>query len=1190
MKKLITMLFAFLLTVLSANDTGAIGEKISNPVLPGQDSKAYTWHTYGGTAWATYSTVYERAMLVNANDFGFDYPVNFGAVQSYLYDAGITSHYRIYAKDGVTLLWEKEFTTTKVGYEVVQPAAPIVLNDDFYLVHVPFLPGDGKGYPRIILSNDGTPGHGFYGAAGTWVPRDPYQYMMYVALEQYTGPDINPPSVRGIAGGDAFMDYDANIVLSVTDESSISTITGAYTLNGTDWINLELTAAKANHYEYTGTVPAQPDGSTGEVVFFVTDNLGYETTSVPFNLSWSIDNPIYTQGFEGNFPPVGWSTSYVGAGFVKIENDGAPYPVEAHEGRYAAAHMDDEGEQDDWIITPLISIPADNSTTLTFWHNGWWLGYYGYQEVAVSTDMINWTTIYDGHSPLGETNQGDVWEKVYLSLSDYLGQDVYIGFHYMGDWSHQWFIDDIQVIYDYEGPTVVDLVGNEALYPVVGAFLNNDMNLSVTVNDMSGVLSVTGHYSLDGGPSVELPFTKAKGGDEVWTATIPAESAVMSGVINFDLVDIGGIASPTTADYDIEFVLDTDGPVFNYVKGTQVYVGEDMNLEISFSDESAITSCSGFYSKDGVTWTPFEMNPAKIHDYVYVGTIPAETEEILDAQVYFGMRDVEDNVSYSDKFIVKWRDGQNLFVEDFESGAGNWIFGGDTASNWAIVEEGEYTSATRALTESPGGDYKPGEVTFAQWKTPLDLTAYPGAEISFWCKYDIEEGFDYMYFEGSADGGTTWIRLATWDGEHVGWHQEIVPMDYFAGRDNVTFRFLFESDGDFGGDSAYEVNGMYIDDLIIATYNVDWGSPTIISDPYAPLFYEGVVGDYTDAVEISDFSGLNIVEVNYSVDGVPQTAVSATNTTGDFYEFVIPEQAPGSLVEYSIFAQDASPQLNEATSKVYRYVAGDHMIYDSGIVSYYMEVKDNAARAVRVTVPGSDESKLVMTGKLAYILFRNYADASHTSATMRVHVWDDEAGLPGTELVAPFDAVSEASSSNTSAMTKVDMRSYDLTVSGDFWVGVSSPYGSVFMTMESADETGTTAFGRSYSGAWNPVTSSHTWTLQPDDNWHFRAILDGQYSGIEDESDIPFATELHQNYPNPFNPATTINFSLETDSKVSLVVYDVMGREVANLANGNMVRGSHVVTFDASKLVSGVYYYTLKAGNVNITKKMMLIK
>lgn len=1175
MKKLITMLLAVIFASAFATDlVPATGDMINNPAQPNLDSKAYTWHTYAGTATYVNATQTTKAMLINANDFGFDYPVNFGGVQAYLNDAGATSSYRIYAKDGITLLWQSaDFTTTKVGYEIVQPDSAIVLNDDFYIVHVPV-----GGLPRIIMDNGASPngGHCWRNGPPTWATRDPYNYMIYAALEQYTGPDINPPSVRTIYGGNAFMNYDADIVLAVTDESSISTLTGAYSVDGgSTWLNVEMAPSKANYFEYVGTIPAQPDSTVGKAVFFITDDIGNpETVSVPFPLSWSKDNPIYTQGFEGNFPPAAWSTSYVGAGFIKA-GEVAVYN-QVHSGSYAAAHMDDEGAQDDWLITPLISIPADNSSTLTFWQNSIYVSYHTLHEVCVSTDMSTWTTIYDTVPTVD-----NVWEKIYLSLKDYVGQDIYIGFHYAGDYSDRWHIDDVDVLYDYVGPTVVDLAGNEALLPIVGAYLNNDMQLSVTVNDLSGAQTVLGHYSFDEGTTIiDLPFTKAKGGDEIWTAVIPQQAAVDSGYINFDITDIGGIVAPVSDDYRIDFVYDGIAPVFNYVKGTLAFVNDPMNLEISFSDESAISSCSGLFSKDGgSTWTPFAMDPAKIHAYTYVGTIAAETAELLDGQVYFKMKDVEGNFLDSEIFTVKWMAGQNNFVEDFESGAGNWTVTG----NWAIVTEGEYSSATHALTESPGGNYNADEIdTYAQWTTPMDLSTYPGAEISFFAKYDIEEDFDYMYFEGSMDGGTTWIRLKTYSMEGVGWHQEVIPMNAFAGKDNVTFRFLFESDG------GYQANGMYIDDLVVTTYNIDHGTPAIISDPYAPEYYEGVIGAYTDAVEILDFSGVATAIVYYSVDGGIEESVTASNTTGDFYEFTIPEQTAGSQVDYRIFAVDGSAQANEVYSPYYSYIAGDHMIYDSGYVDYYMTIVDGEAKAVRVTVPGSDESKTIMTGKLSYILLRTYEDTTHISGDMEVHVWDDNAGVPGTELITPPITIA----SEGLAMTRIDLRSYNLNVSGDFWVGVAAPSGTgdtIYMTMERSTMSAEVAYGRSYDGAWNAGTSAWDWVLVPNDNWEFRAVLDGVYSGIEDET-VPMVTELQQNYPNPFNPATTINFSLANDAKVSLVVYDVMGREVANLVNGEMVKGSHKVSFDASRLVSGVYYYNLKAGNVNQTKKMMLIK
>jgi len=84
---------------------------------------------------------------------------------------------------------------------------------------------------------------------------------------------------------------------------------------------------------------------------------------------------------------------------------------------------------------------------------------------------------------------------------------------------------------------------------------------------------------------------------------------------------------------------------------------------------------------------------------------------------------------------------------------------------------------------------------------------------------------------------------------------------------------------------------------------------------------------------------------------------------------------------------------------------------------------------------------------------------------------------------------------------------------------------------------------------------------------------------------------LNQNYPNPFNPSTNIGFSLPQAEKVTIKVYDMLGREVATLLNQqNYGSGSHQVSFDATNLSSGIYIYRLEAGNVSLTKRMTLIK
>jgi hypothetical protein len=90
---------------------------------------------------------------------------------------------------------------------------------------------------------------------------------------------------------------------------------------------------------------------------------------------------------------------------------------------------------------------------------------------------------------------------------------------------------------------------------------------------------------------------------------------------------------------------------------------------------------------------------------------------------------------------------------------------------------------------------------------------------------------------------------------------------------------------------------------------------------------------------------------------------------------------------------------------------------------------------------------------------------------------------------------------------------------------------------------------------------------------------------------VPKVLALNQNYPNPFNPSTTINFTLAEDSHVSLRVFDMLGREVATLANSEMKAVEvHNVLFDASRLSSGLYFYRLDAGKSSLVKKLMLLK
>jgi hypothetical protein len=89
---------------------------------------------------------------------------------------------------------------------------------------------------------------------------------------------------------------------------------------------------------------------------------------------------------------------------------------------------------------------------------------------------------------------------------------------------------------------------------------------------------------------------------------------------------------------------------------------------------------------------------------------------------------------------------------------------------------------------------------------------------------------------------------------------------------------------------------------------------------------------------------------------------------------------------------------------------------------------------------------------------------------------------------------------------------------------------------------------------------------------------------------IPSTFALHQNYPNPFNPSTTISYDLPVRARVKLVIYNLLGQEVATLVNGEQEPGRYNVKFDASGLPSGIYFYRLEADKFVDVKKMILVK
>ena len=96
--------------------------------------------------------------------------------------------------------------------------------------------------------------------------------------------------------------------------------------------------------------------------------------------------------------------------------------------------------------------------------------------------------------------------------------------------------------------------------------------------------------------------------------------------------------------------------------------------------------------------------------------------------------------------------------------------------------------------------------------------------------------------------------------------------------------------------------------------------------------------------------------------------------------------------------------------------------------------------------------------------------------------------------------------------------------------------------------------------------------------------------GLTELGAVPEDYTLAQNYPNPFNPTTVISYQLPVASQVRLAIYDMLGREVATLIDGEIAAGRHSINFNGSNLSSGVYLYRLQAGNTVLTRKLTIMK
>lgn len=275
--------------------------------------------------------------------------------------------------------------------------------------------------------------------------------------------DNTPPSVVSLSGSQTWAETPMDITLRIYDESDVpSQMQATYTIGGQSH-NITMNRSSRANFDFTATIPAQPNHTTASIVFHMTDELGNSADSDPYELHWDWQAPILLEGFEGEqFPPAGWTIESLNMSWFSWYRASAEwattyfgdeYHVVPPQGTKMAALEWDESEewgpQDEALVTPLIAI--DRPSVLTF-ETSCVYGIPDYQDHykvdVLNTNTGTWSTLWDAVYLPEMLNNFD--EPVSIDLSQYQGGNIRLRWrgHNNGTdiLTFSWFIDNVKVV------------------------------------------------------------------------------------------------------------------------------------------------------------------------------------------------------------------------------------------------------------------------------------------------------------------------------------------------------------------------------------------------------------------------------------------------------------------------------------------------------------------------------------------------------------------------------------------------------------------------------------------------------------------------------------------------------------------------------------------------------------------------
>jgi subtilisin-like proprotein convertase family protein len=362
---------------------------------------------------------------------------------------------------------------------------------------------------------------------------------------------------------------------------------------------------------------------------------------------------------------------------------------------------------------------------------------------------------------------------------------------------------------------------------------------------------------------------------------------------------------------------------------------------------------------------------------------------------------------------------------------------------------------------------------------------------------------------------------------------------------------------------------------------IDKVPPVIYHDN--SLLSDSITGVRTTRAIIRDnrklATGSNAPRCYYRVNNGSFSFVNASQIVGDTFKFNIPGQVGGSFVQYYFAAQDTMAAPNISTLPV-----GGSGINPPGTTpptSFFSYRVGLFMIGISTKTPKICNNNSTIYDTISFTAPSNWL-VTDVNVTLNVsHRTDSDVDV----YLYHSSQQSELTTDNGS--------------SGDsYWNTIFDDSASTLITSGTAPFTGRfrpetplTAFNNSsVNGLWIlRMDDDATGDFGTLDSWEI-AVSYLRIQGTEPQTIIPTRYELYQNYPNPFNPITKIQFGVPKQSNVKILLYDVLGREVAVITDKTMQPGVHIIDFNTGNLSSGVYFYKMVSGDFTSIKKLVILK